>query len=260
MERALWSAVTGMHAQELAMDTIANNLANINTTSFKSGRLQFQDMLYSALTTPGAANGDGEVPTGIQVGHGTRVASTAKQFTQGALVQTDRKLDVAIEGDGFFEVALPDGTSAFSRDGSFSINSNGEVVTSNGYRVVAFDSIDSGTTEINIAADGSMTNVVAGASVAKSRLSLARFVNPEGLRNIGRNLYQTTDASGEPLTGLNPGEQGVGALAQGYLEGSNVNAAAELVNMITTQRAYEASSKAIKASDEMMDTANNLRR
>lgn len=260
MERALWSAVTGMKAHELSMDTIANNLSNINTTGFKNSRISFQDMLYSALRTPGATSGEGEVPVGIQVGHGTRVSGISKNFQQGALVETGNQLDLAIEGDGFFEVLLPDGTYAYSRDGSFKTSGTGEVVTADGYKASGIDTVDQGTTEITIAPDGSFTSVVNGISVQKSKITLVRFNNPEGLRSIGKNLFTQTESSGDPQRGLNPGENGMGTIAQRYIEASNVNAAEELVNMITTQRAYEATSKAIKASDEMMGIANTLRR
>ncbi len=257
MQRALWSAVTGMHAQERSLDVVANNLANVNTAGFKSSRIRFQDMLYSTLVIPGAAGADGEVG-GVQVGHGVRVAGAMRQFTQGALIETGNALDLAIEGDGFFEVELPGGQSAYTRDGSFSMNGAGEVITSDGYRVVGFDTIDPGTTDMTITRDGSFTAVVNGTSVQKGRLSIARFLNPEGLNSIGRNLYKETEASGAAEGGLQPGVNGVGGLAQRYLEHSNVSTATELVNMITTQRAYEATSKAIRTSDEMMNTANQI--
>ena len=260
MMRSLWSAASGMRAQEMSIDTIANNLANVNTTSFKSSRVNFHDMLYSVLTTPGANVGEGKIPTGIQIGHGTRVVSIAKQFSQGSLKETGGDLDLAIEGDGFFEIVMPDGTSAYTRDGSFKMNNAGEVVTSDGFRVNGFDAIDENTTEITIASDGSFTTTVDGSPVQKTRLTLVRFLNPEGLRSIGRNLYMATDASGDAQTGVNPGENGAGSLAQRYVEMSNVKVADELVNMITCQRAYEANSKAIKASDEMLSEANGLRR
>jgi len=242
------------------MDTIANNLANIKTTGFKSSRITFQDMLYSVLASPGAASGQAEVPAGIQVGHGTRVSEVSKQFTQGALEHTGGILDIALEGPGFFEIVLPDGTSAYTRDGSFRANGSGEVVTSDGYKVAGFDTIDAGTTEVTIAADGSFSLVVGGSPVAKTKITLTRFANPAGLRSIGRNLYTATEASGAAETGLNPGENGMGTLAHRHLESSTVDAATELVNMITTQRAYEATSKAIKAADEMLGMANGLRR
>lgn len=249
-----------MKAQELALDTIANNLANINTTSFKSSRINFQDMLYSALSSPGASNSEGELPGGIQIGHGTRVSAIGKQFKQGSLVETGQDLDLAIEGDGFFEINLPDGTKAYSRDGSFKVNSTGNIVTSDGYQVNGFDALDQGTTEVTVAGDGSFSTVANGVNTQKTRITLTRFVNPGGLRAIGKNLYVETDASGSPQTGLNPGESGVGTIAQRHLESSNVSAAEELVNLITTQRAYEATSKAIKASDEMMTLANQISR
>jgi len=259
MERAMWSAVTGMKAAETSLDNIANNLANVNTTAFKAGRVKFQDMLYSTLVTPGATNGDGEIPAGIQLGHGTRVAEVAKQFTQGALHETGRDLDLAVEGEGFFEVVLPDGTSSYTRDGSFRADSNGKIVTVEGYEVANFPTISDGTTEITITPDGSVTTLESGTQVSGQKISLVRFTNPEGLRSIGRNLYVPTDASGTAQTGLTAGEDGVGTIVQRYLETSSVNAAEELVNMILTQRAYEANSKAIKACDEMSTMANNLK-
>ena len=260
MERAMWSAVTGMKAAEVSLDNIANNLANVNTTSFKAGRVAFQDMLYSTMITPGAANGNGEIPTGMQLGHGTRVSEVAKQFTQGALKETGGDLDLAIEGDGFFEVIMPDGSSAYTRDGSFRTDSNGTIVTVEGYQVANFPTVTTGTTEITITADGSYSATVNGSTVAGQQLGLVRFSNPEGLRSIGRNLYTATDASGTAQTGLTPGQDGMGSIVQRYLETSSVNAAEELVNMILTQRAYEANSKAIKACDEMSTMANNLKR
>lgn len=259
MQRALWSAVTGMRAQEMSLDVVANNLANVNTTGFKSSRVRFQDMLYATLVIPGASGADGEI-SGVQVGHGTRVSGASRSFTQGAMIETGNALDFAIEGDGFFEVIMPDGTSAYTRDGGFAMNGAGEVITSDGYRVAGFDAIDSGTTDMTFSRDGAFTAVVNGSTVNKGRVTLARFSNPEGLESLGRNLYKETDSSGKAETGLIPGATGVGGLAQRYIEKSNVNTATELVNMITTQRAYEATSKAIRASDEMLSTANNLAR
>src|SRR5512137_1435562 len=175
MERALWSAVSGMRAQELSLDTIANNLANINTTGFKPSQINFQDMLYSVLNTPGATSGETVIPNGVQIGLGTRVAEISRNFKQGALQETGRDLDLAIEGDGFFEVILPDGTSAYTRDGSFRQTSAGEVVTVDGYKVAGFDTIDAGTTDITIAADGSFTTMVNGAQTTKTNVTLTRF-------------------------------------------------------------------------------------
>ena len=259
MQRALWSAVTGMRAQELSLDVISNNLANVNTAGFKHSRVRFQDMLYASIVIPGSSSANGEVG-GVQVGHGTRVSSSSRSQAQGALIESGNQLDFAIEGEGFFEVLLPDGKSAFTRDGAFSMNGAGEVITGDGYRVAGFDTIDPGTSHITVARDGSMTAIVNGNTVNKARITLARFLNPEGLHAIGRNLFQETEASGPPETGLLPGENGMGGLAHRYLERSNVNTATELVNMISTQRAYEATSKAIRTSDEMLQTANQLAR
>ena len=258
MERAMWSSVSGMRASEMSLDNIANNLANINTTSFKPGRVAFQDMLYSTLKSPGATNGDGEIPAGIQLGHGTKVAEISKDFMQGAMRETGGDLDLAIEGEGFFEVVLPDGTSAYTRDGSFRATSSGEVVTVEGYRVANFPAIPSGTTDLTISSDGSVSMLVNGSTQSGQKISLSRFMNPEGLRSMGHNLYVESDSSGAAESGLTPGENGAGMVLQRYLETSSVNAAEELVNMILTQRAYEANSKAIKASDEMSSMANNL--
>ncbi len=260
MERALWSSVTGMKAQELSLDNIANNLANVNTNGFKPFRTSFQDMLYSTLVTPGATSGDNVIPNGIQIGHGTRVAELSRSFRQGALKETGRDLDLAIEGEGFFEVTLPDGTSAYTRDGSFRMTANGAVVTVDGLSVAGFDAIDDGTTDITIAQDGSFSATVNGDTVEKTRITLSRFRNPEGLHSIGRNLFMPTESSGPAETGLNPGENGIGTLGHRYVEASAVNVATELVDMIQTQRAYEANSKAIKAADEMLNIANSLRR
>lgn len=260
MERALWSGVTGMKAQEMAMDTIANNLANVGTDSFKASRINFQDMLYTVLRTPGATSGDGQIPDGIQIGHGTRVSEISKSFGQGALKETGRDLDVAIEGDGFFEITLPDGTLAYTRDGGFRKTSAGAVVTPDGYKVNGFDALADGTTEVTIGGDGAFTAVVNGVATTKASITLTRFQNPEGLRSIGRNLYAATDASGSAQTGIVPGQNGTGTLAHRFVETSNVSVAEELVNMIRAQRAFDANSKAIKASDEMMTEVNGLRR
>jgi flagellar basal-body rod protein FlgG len=250
-----------MKAQELSMDTIANNLANMNTNGFKASQINFQDMLYQVLISPGAESGDdSQVPTGIQIGHGTRVSEITKDFKQGTLKETGRDLDIAVEGEGFFEVILPDGRSAYTRDGSFHVTAAGEVVTADGYAVQGFDVIDEGTTEITITRDGSMTTIVEGETVPKADITLTMFLNPEGLRSIGHNLFLESESSGAPQAGVTPGENGSGFLAQRYLEASNVNAAQEMVNMIVTQRAYEATSKAIRASDDMMGTANQLKR
>jgi len=260
MIRAMWSAATGMEAQQLSIDTIANNLANVNTTGFKRSVVNFQDLLYESIRAPGAeGNQQGEIPTGIQVGNGTRPISVAKVFTQGDFASTGRQLDVAIEGDGFFKITLPDGTDAFTRDGSFKLNSEGKIVTADGYEVAGWDSIDEGWTEIIIGSDGSFSVVVNGEVTSKTPIVLYRFINPSGLKSIGRNLLVETEASGTPEEGT-PGENGFGTLAQRMLEMSNVQIVEEMVNMIMAQRAYEVNSKAIQAGDEMLQLANNLRR
>jgi len=249
-----------MNAQERAMDTIANNLANVNTSGFKASRINFQDMLFTATRMPGTQSGETQIPTGIQVGHGTRVAEISRSFLQGALKETGNDLDLAIEGDGFFEVTLPDGSLAYTRDGSFRRTATGTVVTIDGFKVSGFDTIDEGTTDMSISPDGSFTLIVNGAPVNKTGITLTRFTNPEGLRSIGRNLYLPTDGSGTAQTGIIPGQNGTGTVAHRFVETSNVSVAEELVNMIRSQRAFEANSKAIKASDEMMAEANGMRR
>ncbi len=260
MERALWSGVTGMRAQELALDTIGNNLANVNTAGYKPSRISFEDMLYTSLLTPGAETGDSEIPNGIQIGHGVRVSEISKVFKQGSLKETGRDLDFAVEGEGFFEITMPDGSPAYTRDGNFRQTSDGEVVTIDGYKVTGMDNIPAGTTEIAVAPDGSFTVIVNGETTQLGAMTLTRFPNPEGLRSIGRNLFLESDASGTPQTGMTPGEEGIGWIAHKYTEASAVNVAEELVHMILSQRAYEANSKTIKAADEMAGIANTLRR
>ena len=202
MIRAMWSAATGMEAQQLTIDTISNNLANVNTTGFKRSVVNFQDLLYESIRAPGAqGTQESEIPTGIQVGHGTRPVSVAKVFTQGDFASTGRQLDVAVEGDGFFQITLPDGTDAFSRDGSFKLNSEGKIVTSDGYEVAGWDSIDEGWSEIVIGSDGSLSVVVNGEITTKTPITLQRFINPAGLKSIGRNLLVETEASGTPEEG-----------------------------------------------------------
>ncbi|MBI4024657.1 MAG: flagellar basal-body rod protein FlgG [Verrucomicrobia bacterium] len=261
MLRSLMASASGMEAQQSNIDNIANNLANVNTTAFKKSQIEFQDMMYQTNRAAGAATASGgQIPTGIQVGHGTRVAATATLFSQGAMQQTGVPLDVAIEGPGFFEVTLPDGTAAFTRDGAFKLNSTGNVVTSDGLTVKGLDSMDPATQTITIGSDGSISVGVKGGIEKKTPITLARFANPSGLRSMGRNLYAETDASGKAETGGTPGQNGFGTLAQGYIEMSNVEVVQEMVNMITAQRAYEMNSKTIQASDEMMGLANNLKR
>ena len=242
------------------LDVIANNLANVNTTGFKKSKIEFQDLLYQTTRAAGAEQGAGnQLPTGLQVGHGSRPVATSKVFTNGELTQTGERLDVAIQGDGFFEVQMPDGSRAYTRDGALKTGSDGRIMTSDGAVLQGgFQPIPTGTTAISISPTGEVTTT--GASGSQNfRVQLVRFANPSGLDSIGRNLYRETSASGSAELG-NPGENGFGDIAQGYLEMSNVKVVEEMVNMIVAQRAYEINSKAVQASDEMMQLSNNLRR
>ncbi len=260
MLRALYSSAAGMQSQQLNLDVIANNLANVNTTGFKKSKIEFQDLLYQTARAAGADLGAGnQVPTGIQIGHGSQPVATAKIFTTGELSQTGERLDVAIQGDGFFEVQLPDGTRAYTRDGALKLASDGRVTTSDGLVLQGgFQPIPTGTTSITIAPTGEVTTQ--GSTGSQSfRVQLVRFANPAGLESVGRNLYHETGSSGTAEIG-NPGESGFGDLQQGYLEMSNVKVVEEMVNMIVAQRAYEVNSKAVQAADEMMQLSNNLRR
>jgi flagellar basal-body rod protein FlgG len=249
-----------MESQQINLDVISNNLANVNTTGFKKDKAEFQDLLYQTTRAPGADQGAGnQLPTGVQIGHGSRLVATSKIFTTGELTQTGADLDVAIQGDGFFQVQMPDGTLAYTRDGALKKASDGRITTSDGLLVQGgFQPIPAGTTSVNIASTGEVTTI--GANGRQTfQVQLIRFVNPSGLQSLGSNLYKETQASGPPETG-NPGANGFGTLQQGYLEMSNVKVVEEMVNMIIAQRAYEVNSKAVQASDEMMQMSNNLRR
>lgn len=262
MIRSLWTAATGMAAQQMNIDVISNNLANVNTNGFKKGRADFQDLMYQTLRTPGMTAAQGaQVPTGIQIGLGTRLASVQKVFTAGQVKSTENPLDLAIEGDGFFQITRPDGTTAYTRDGSFKLDSQGRMVTTDGYPLDPEITIDPDTTSVSIGADGTVSVTKSGqtASEQKGQIKIAKFVNPAGLMSVGGNLYTKSEASGEPVTDT-PGQNGLGTLAQRTLEGSNVQVVDEMVNMITAQRAYEVNSKAIQTADEMLNIANNLRR
>jgi flagellar basal-body rod protein FlgG len=260
MLRALYSSASGMQSQQMNLDVISNNLANVNTTGFKKSKIEFQDLLYQSTRAAGSEQGGGnQLPTGLSIGHGSRPVATAKIFTSGDLSHTGEQLDVALHGDGFFEVQLPDGTRAYTRDGALKLVSDGRVTTSDGLVVQGgFQPIPAGTTDVTISPGGDVTT--RGSSGTQSfRVSLVRFVNPAGLEPVGRNLYRETPASGTPEIG-NAGENGFGTMQQGFLEMSNVKVVEEMVNMIVAQRAYEVSAKAVQASDEMMSLANNLRR
>jgi flagellar basal-body rod protein FlgG len=259
MNLSLYSAATGMEAQQMNLDTIANNLANVNTPGFKRSKIEFQDLLYQKPRAAGAdAGGSNMVPTGIEVGNGTRVASTSKEFTQGQLTSTGGNLDLALQGDGFYEVQEPDGTTAYTRDGSFKLNASGQVVTSDGLPVLSgFQTIPTGTTAISVSQTGAVS-VQTASGTTTFNLTLARFANPSGLLSLGGNLYKESTASGTPETGT-PGLNGYGTIMQGYVESSNVNLVEEMVNLITAQRAYEINSKSIQASDEMLQNISQMK-
>ncbi|MCD6273364.1 MAG: flagellar basal-body rod protein FlgG [Deltaproteobacteria bacterium] len=262
MLRSLWTAATGMQAQALNIDVISNNLANVNTTGFKRSRADFQDLLYETIRMAGSASSEGtEVPTGIQLGHGTRPAAVQKIFIQGDYQHTENELDIAIEGDGFFQVLQPSGEVAYTRAGSFKMDSEGRIVTSDGFLMEPEIAVPSDTRAISIGTDGTVSVLQGGSgdSVEIGTIELARFINPAGLNSIGRNFYLTTDASGDVVTGT-AGEDGFGTIAQGYLEMSNVSVVDEMVNMITAQRAYEINSKSIQTADDMLQMANSLKR
>ncbi|MBE3599444.1 MAG: flagellar basal-body rod protein FlgG [Limnochordaceae bacterium] len=262
MMRSLWTAASGMVGQQFTIDTIANNLANVNTGGFKKSRVDFQDLLYQTLRFAGTpVTAGAEIPTGLQVGHGVRPVATVKIFTQGTFRETDNPLDLVIEGDGFFQILMPDGTVAYTRDGAFKKDSEGRLVTSDGFALEPEIVIPPEAMEVSVASDGTVSVINPGSNEPQTvgQLELARFVNPAGLRNYGRNLFLATAASGQPIVGQ-PGLDGFGSLAQGFLEISNVQVVEEMVNLILAQRAYDANSKAIQASDDMLNTANNLRR
>jgi len=248
-----------MEAQQANLDNIANNLANVNTTGFKKSNIEFQDLLYDTTRAAGAEQGSGtQLPTGLQIGHGSRVVATSKVFTQGEMTQTGQQLDLAIQGDGFFQVQMPDGTIAYTRDGALKTSSTGQITTSDGLPVQGgFQPIPAGTTGITISTSGEVTTTSASGS-QNFQVQMVRFTNPAGLNSIGGNLYTESLASGTPETGT-PGQNGFGTLQQGYLEMSNVKVVQEMVNMIVAQRAYEVNSKAVQSADEMMQESNNLR-
>jgi flagellar basal-body rod protein FlgG len=262
MDKALRVAATGMHAQKLHLDTIANNLANVNTTGFKKSKVEFQDLLYQTIRPAGSNTGaDASTPTELQIGCGTKPVATNKMFFQGDVISTGNALDIAIEGDGFFQILRPDGTVAYTRDGTFKLSADGRLVNSDGYFQEPEISIPADTQSIMISRDGIISVMVVGSNDSQElgQIELARFINPAGLKNIGQNLYERTAASGDPMIGT-PGVEGFGELAQGFLESSNVDVVEEMVNMIQAQRAYEVNSKTIKTADEMMSLVNSLKR
>ncbi|HVY08463.1 MAG TPA: flagellar basal-body rod protein FlgG [Burkholderiales bacterium] len=260
MIRSLWIAKTGLEAQQTQMDVIAHNLANVSTNGFKRQRAVFEDLLYQTLRQPGAQSSQQtEVPSGLQIGTGVQPVATERVFTQGNIQQTGNSLDVAIQGDGFFQVLLPDGTTAYTRDGAFQLNSQSQLVTSSGYQIQPAITLPANVVSITIAKDGVVSVTQAGSSTPTQigQMQLATFVNVGGLQSRGENLYLETASSGPPQPNT-PGANGAGFLNQTYVETSNVNVAEELVNMIQTQRAYEINSKAIQTSDQMLARLTQL--
>ena len=261
MIRALYSAASGMSAQQTNVDNIANNLANANTAGYKMRRAQFQDLLYQNLVQPGASAGQQTlVPTGLQVGLGTRTSSNEIIFTQGNFVATGNPLDLVIQGNGFFQVRQPNGQTAYTRDGSFHLDKDGNVVTSDGNPMEPQITIPQDAQSVTIAADGTVSYLQPGQTAGQQagQIQLANFTNPAGLNNMGKNLYTPTDSSGDPTVANPGGQEGLGTLLQGYTEQSNVSVVDEFVNLIVAQRAYEANSKVVKAADEMYQQVNNL--
>ncbi len=259
MEPALWAAKTGLDAQQTRMAVTANNLANVSTTGFKKGRAAFEDLLYQNVRQVGAAGSqDTQLPSGLSLGTGARVVATEKTYTQGSLNVTDNALDVAVNGRGFFQVLLPDGTAAYTRDGSFQVNAQGQLVTSSGYVVQPAITIPDGAQSISIGTDGVVSVQIAGqaAPTQVGTLQLVDFINPAGLQARGENLLLESAASGAPQAGT-PGLSGLGTVVQGALEASNVNVVEELIGMIETQRAYEMNSKAIATTDQMLEYITN---
>lgn len=260
MIRSLWISKTGLDAQQTQMDTIANNLANVSTNGFKRSRAVFEDLLYQTIRQPGAQSSQQtQIPSGLQIGTGVRPVAAERIFTQGNLQQTGNQLDVAINGSGFFQVLMPDGTTAYTRDGSFQQNSQGQMVTSSGFPVQPAITLPSNAITVTIGQDGvvSVTQPGVAAPVQVGSMQLATFINPAGLQSQGQNLYQETGSSGTPSTTV-PGTNGSGTLSQSYVETSNVNVVEEMVNMIQTQRAYEINSKSITASDQMLQKLTQM--
>jgi len=263
MIRALYSAASGMNAQQLNVDNIAHNLANANTVGFKMRRAQFQDLLYQNLSQPGAAAGSQTViPSGLQLGLGTRAVSNEISFTQGSFSGTNNPLDLVIQGRGFFQIRRPTGEIAYTRSGQFHLDRDGNLVTADGDALEPQITVPPEAQSITIAADGTVSFTLPGQAAAQvgGQIQLANFTNPAGLNSIGRNLFMATDASGEATLGNPGGQEGLGSLLQGYVEQSNVSVVEEFINLIVSQRAYEANSKVVRAADEMYQQANNIPR
>jgi flagellar basal-body rod protein FlgG len=260
MLRSLWISKTGMEAQQLQLDNISHNLANVATNGYKKSHAQFEDLIYQNLRQSGSATSDQtQLPSGLQVGLGTRAVATSRSFSQGNLQQSSNNLDVAVLGNGFFEVQMPDGTTGYTRDGSFQVNATGQLVTNNGHTVQPGITIPANATSVTIGNDGTVSVVLPAQTTPQGvgKIQTATFINPAGLDPLGQNIYAETAASGTPNPGT-PGQNGLGILQQGFVETSNVNVVEELVGMIQTQRAYELNSKAIKTSDEMLARLTQL--
>jgi len=260
--RSLWTAATGMAAQQLNIDVISNNLANVNTVGFKKSRVDFQDLLYQTTRAAGTVEAQGnQVPTGIQIGLGTRPAAVQKIFSQGDFQQTENPLDLVIEGDGFFQILMPSGKTAYTRDGTFKLDAQGRIVTSDGFPLDPQITVPPEAQSISVGSDGTVSVVLPGQTTPQEigQIQIAKFPNPAGLTSEGRNLFTPTAASGEAVVDT-PGMNGLGTLGRGFLEMSNVKVVEEMVNMIVAQRAYEINAKAIQTADEMLNIANNLRR
>ena len=260
MINSLWISKTGMEAQQMQLDVISNNLANVSTNGFKRASAVFEDLMYQNLRQVGSNSSEqSQLPTGLQLGLGVRTVATSRSFAQGTLQQSGNKLDVAIQGNGFFQVTMPDGTTNYTRDGSFQVDSQGRLVTATGLPIANGVTVPPNASSISIAGDGTVTAQIPGATAAQTigTIALANFVNPAGLDPKGQNLYAESTASGQPNSGT-PGADGMGSLMQGYVETSNVNVVQELVSMIQTQRAYEMNSKAIQTSDQMLQKLGQL--
>ena len=260
MINSLWISKTGMEAQQMQLDVISNNLANVSTNGFKRANAVFEDLMYQNLRQTGANSSEqSQLPTGLQVGLGVRTVATSRSFSQGALQQSGNKLDVAVQGNGFFQVTMPDGTTNYTRDGSFQVDSQGRLVTATGLPIANGVTVPSNATGITVSGDGIVTASIPGTTTPQNigTIALASFINPAGLEPKGQNIYQETIASGQPNAGT-PGTNGLGTLMQGFVETSNVNVVQELVSMIQTQRAYEMNSKAIQTSDQMLQKLGQL--
>jgi len=262
MVRSLYTAATGMMAQQMQIDVVSNNISNVNTIGYKKQRAEFADLFYQTMEYAGTSTSNStQSPTGINVGLGVRPTAITKIFSQGNFKETGNNLDIAIQGDGFFQVQLPDGRTAYTRDGAFKLDSEGNVVTSDGYKLLPNVTLPADTVQISIGTDGTISILEAGQTQMQQigQIQIAKFINPAGLHSLGSNLYIDTSASGDPIV-TTPGQDGTGELRQGFVEMSNVQLVEEMTDLITGQRAYDAASKAIVTSDEMLQTVNNLKR